>query len=873
MKILSDFAKLHWDIFTDDGFTLENVDISMLDSIKSSIDSLNEMDGIEIDYSSFEKLAAILTDVNSKEEDVQAGFNSLTDSILTNTDVLGSLNEETASVITTMLEQMGVTNAQEIVTTILTDKTNELALSKLYLAETGKEIANASEDEVTAFILEELAADNCGQALALLQLKKLLLNGTSISTASDVEEIYNLAVMSGIETEKLTMLAKAKDILNRVESGAFVSNEDMSFMVNVVENADDILSDYQPEVDFSGLSNSAKSAGKETGKTYKEALQDELSDLDNVISYVNSVIDNQVDLLNSQKEAAINALEEEKKAAEEALEAQKKLIQEQIDAKQKEIDAIKAAREERQSELDLQKKIYEFNRLMNQKTQFIFDGKQMVYRNDTSGARNAREEVEEAKENIKISKMEKELSSLELLIDSLDAKIDESNEYYDKLILQTESYWDSLINGLEEYKSRWEQLKEIEEQAEMEAALEKLGISTQDLLNMSEESFNSFKEKYLGILTELYSGNNEMLSAISDAASSNADSLNSYIDKTQGYLNTLGDTDLTNVTNSVKEVTGTLSSAVSELNNTSLSNVISQFNLLQKAISAAAGSISGVSAKPTATDAAGGNPKNPNQTGGSFSLSDALQKHGDVVASVLGTESDGEIGKFNKLENTISKTAQTIGVRDIKTGEAREDTLTGSLQSHSKVAEQIIPAETELFSALEKVVGQAHDHIADIQTMLEDMDGKTFEVTLNINGGTGEALTYSTIGINKFTTDEKDPPEHTQIQKGTPEKFVPIGLETALKSLKADEIADNISKWAELNSNNIIPASLKLNIPDYSNLLSNTNNRNDNSVSVGQINVTCPGVTSKEVAKQVGTALQQEFQGFALNAYQRSHKR
>ena len=51
------------DIFTDDGFTLENVDLSMLDSIKSSIDELNKMEGVDIniDYSSFENLAKVLT--------------------------------------------------------------------------------------------------------------------------------------------------------------------------------------------------------------------------------------------------------------------------------------------------------------------------------------------------------------------------------------------------------------------------------------------------------------------------------------------------------------------------------------------------------------------------------------------------------------------------------------------------------------------------------------------------------------------------------------------------------------------------------------------------------------------------------------------
>lgn len=50
------------------------------------------------------------------------------------------------------------------------------------------------------------------------------------------------------------------------------------------------------------------------------------------------------------------------------------------------------------------------------------------------------------------------------------------------------------------------------------------------------------------------------------------------------------------------------------------------------------------------------------------------------------------------------------------------------------------------------------------------------------------------------------------------------------------------------------------------------NNRNQPTLTInGGINVTCPGVNSKEVMSQVSTALEKEFSGMALKAYQKAN--
>lgn len=107
------------------------------------------------------------------------------------------------------------------------------------------------------------------------------------------------------------------------------------------------------------------------------------------------------------------------------------------------------------------------------------------------------------------------------------------------MIKNTEKYWDELIKGLENYKSRWEELAELEENAKLMATLKELGIETEDILGMSEEAFSKFRDEYVGILADIYSGNDTMTNALADSLGTTTDKLGSYIDSTQGYIDSL----------------------------------------------------------------------------------------------------------------------------------------------------------------------------------------------------------------------------------------------------------------------------------------------------------------------------------------------
>ncbi len=207
------------DIFTTDDkgkslFTLKNVDLSMLDSIKSAIDDLNENKelGISIDYSSFENLAKTFTDASSTADDVHDAFNSFA------TDIVNSLNpalsnctDENYKLVQTLLESLGITNSEIVVFQSFAQNTDNLKNA-------GLDLANATSEEINAFVNEMVSAENCSQAIAYLELSKELVSNTHVETQEDINRIFSLAEAAGIGSEALAKLAQFKnDLANETD--------------------------------------------------------------------------------------------------------------------------------------------------------------------------------------------------------------------------------------------------------------------------------------------------------------------------------------------------------------------------------------------------------------------------------------------------------------------------------------------------------------------------------------------------------------------------------------------------------------------------------------------------------------------------------
>ncbi len=814
-------------------FNLNAVDNSMLEELRQSFAEIKEEIGVTFDTSKLEPFFDTLTNGNSTAEQVKQAFNELTTAYLYSTDTLDQLNDQTADAIEKQLEEMGVQNAAEIVAEALTAKTEELIVAKEYLAQTGKELASATEEERTAFILEQIEAGNCGEALALLQLKKMLINQSTITTAADCQNILALAQAANIGIQQLQQLQTLMNLITQRDSAqasgdsravSELNRAIRDFSANVVNNLN--LEDIEVDFDgFMGGKSGAGKAGKKAGDAYVDAFEKELKKLqtlrdqgkitekqyldylrklyqrffrdkkkyaeqyakyeheylqgmkslyESALSGITSMLDKQISAYEDSKSAAVESLKAQRDAAIEAKEAEKEryeqeieLINKQIAAKEKaiqkirdEIEAMETANADRKMALNLQLDEYNLQRQLNQKTKLIYTEDGFKYDIDTSGLREARQKVEDDKLEIAIANKEKEIKLIEkeigLLenrksginenIDLLDKQIDQINDYYDKLIADTEKYWDNLISGMQDYKSRWEELGEIEENAKLISTLKQLGIEVDDVLGMSEEAFSKFKDEYVGILADIYSGNDSMLSALSDTTGRSVDQMGSYLDSTQGYIDSLsgiGDSldPLAESIGNVEESMGTLSTTASDADE-NLSNAAGSVDSVNSSLSETATTTDTVATNVgTVVDGLNQLPENGKVSGLAGEFETLATKIGEVAKALgigegeavstlfqamnslndvtLGNEGEGIIGQFTLLKNAITDVIETIGSTEAQT--------VGSLMSAI--------AQLNSISLDESIITQ----FTNLKTAID-------QVTAAISGGGGESSEGSSSG-------------------------------------------------------------------------------------------------------------------------------
>ena len=442
--------------------------------------------------------------------------------------------------------------------------------------------------------------------------------------------------------------------------------------------------------------------------------------------------DSAVDSYNAQKDAAedtydaqiegieaqIEAINDQIDAIDAEIEAKKK----QADAIQDEIDKIKEAREERQKQLDLQKDLYELERMQHQRTILQYsEQKGMHYVADTSGIRDAKEKVDQDREDLHIMELEKQIDlindeidlleerkgafedqidGLEKQKDAIEKMKDASNDYFESMIKQTETYYDKLIESLDKTKSRWEELADLKEEAEMKSRMEEIlsqyGVTADDVVNMSEETFQAFKNDYLAMLSDLYSGNEQMQSAIAETAGTTTDQLESYIAKTQEYIDSLISMDMSDTaasmdntaesmdklstatsdanenTKAMSENMGTLSTNTAELgeNATAVSDALSsipdadKFNALTTSFTSLAEAVKSVA------DALG--------VGGNSTVNSLVDTLRSLSEISIDADGNGIITQFNNLKTAIEGVTSAISGGGMSGGSAGEGSPSSS---------------------------------------------------------------------------------------------------------------------------------------------------------------------------------------------------
>lgn len=174
---------------------------------------------------SYENFIKTITNSPSDINACQQAFNDLATAYIYNSKELENVTDETKASTVEMLKQMGVINAEEVVTVALTKAKAKQSAEEAFLAEkknnsaiSSANLTDATWQEVYAIWAESTASETAKQYLAQLALTKFDVQNIELDTRSDIDNIIALAKAAGTSTEYLSALQKALNALQSAQS-------------------------------------------------------------------------------------------------------------------------------------------------------------------------------------------------------------------------------------------------------------------------------------------------------------------------------------------------------------------------------------------------------------------------------------------------------------------------------------------------------------------------------------------------------------------------------------------------------------------------------------------------------------------------------
>ena len=259
-------------------------------------ESFKELGGVDIDG-----FLETLSNSASTADEIQDAFNRLATQYIFTSDCLRGLTDATAEQIVKELEAQGVVNASAIVY-------NYLAGAKEYAALTGRDLADATTEEIVAFMNEMTASDNARAAIAGYALQKELANGATLDTSGDIANLAALVgALGGVNTalKAYNALKKGGDASALKGAGGQGAKAMYEAAQSELENA---MANFQTKINstsFSGgsasnkvrssNSNSGKSGGSSGSSSSKSAKEETKEEID-WIERKNEILKRQHDL-------------------------------------------------------------------------------------------------------------------------------------------------------------------------------------------------------------------------------------------------------------------------------------------------------------------------------------------------------------------------------------------------------------------------------------------------------------------------------------------------------------------------------------------------------------------------------------------------
>lgn len=546
-----------------------------------------------------------------------------------------------------------------------------------------------------------------------------------------------------------------------------------------------------------------------------------------------------------------------------------------VDFINEEVELMEKARETRQDNLELMKLEYEMQRAQHQRVNLVYTGDaspgQMRYRSDESAIKSSQEALEEKQEDLRIKTkreeaeiIEKEIDDLQKQIDEYEDKIsaiddsiaaiekekqglsdqieliEESNEALDEQIEKIEETYDAIIKGINDYKDAWQKMLDDYELAENRNLLSMFGYDPDAIIALDQDTMDAFRTEMNAVMGALYADNEGMMKELQTTLGTD---LGNYLSATAPLFDSIKTLDLTSINTGIESARD----GVLKINNGFDTTVA----ILQDILA------------PTASETFEGVTED-GQNAATLIGAAAIEVIDNVDTRISAIDSSIE-GALSKAEQLLNKLQ---AIKDKENEQVKQE-ASGTVGS--------------AFSA--GTVGNAYANgypgLPFSELALRSEYGQP-ELTVYPNGQYELTSTPTLSQLPKDTVIfNEDQTRRILKNSGLSGKAYADG-NASLRSF-ADVMPDKAAIFERFEAN--LQANLdalKTNTFDVSRNVADiakavTNNYASSVVINGGINVTCPGVTESEVARNIAPIIQQEFtsifSGMSLGANQRAMRR
>lgn len=303
----------------------------LADKKNGTVASASDLAGFDVSVrglDSWDKFEEVMGSSESSMEQCQKAANDLATEWVNDGNFLFNLTDENKQYYITQLEDMGVKNAEQIVTEALTKKEEELRFEKLLSAD-------ASTDFQNATVADILKLQNLGDIteqekakLAAFTLEKQYCNKNTIVTDADCQNIYTLAKMAGAGTEALNKLAALKQ---RLSDNPIMSNEMRNNINSAIQDiVDGVTTSAGAKLDIPQVkvNSSGSSSYKSPSSKKSKSKSKTKSDAAEVFDFIEIKLNNLTDKASKAKDKIDDLLTfgQKKNQTKKAIEATTKAI-------------------------------------------------------------------------------------------------------------------------------------------------------------------------------------------------------------------------------------------------------------------------------------------------------------------------------------------------------------------------------------------------------------------------------------------------------------------------------------------------------------------------------------------------------------------